>query len=237
MQLALLLVIVGNVLGQQGRELQSVFEIRLPANVQSERVQIQYRLRGSFGGYHSFVRSEPNVHSYQITTEVGKRPAESLKAIIFVPGCQFATITAQSLAESTRTHQFECEPLASTTFVGKTELPESLRGREYEVEFTLQAEWAMEFFGYVDGSVPTFQVVRLDPYDDGSVRGEIPDFTRDAVVGSWSYDKTTFRIVAREKRTGNSLGRLEPVDAKYNQFGNLRLHTFYPGELILRVRR
>jgi hypothetical protein len=42
--------------------------------------------------------------------------------------------------------------------------------------------------------------------------------------------------MAREKQTGNILGMLEPTDKKYGEYGDVRLQSAYPDEVIFRVR-
>lgn len=95
---------------------QSQFEISLPSNIDSNQVQIRYFLTGAFGGYGSFVREGSGKHKYIIDTTVERRPAETLKVIVYAPGCQVVTISVASLSNSSRQADFICEKLALIPF-------------------------------------------------------------------------------------------------------------------------
>ena len=84
MGLAFLLVKAGR--GQE--EETAPFEIRLPSEIRSEQVQVRYCLTGRFGGYSGFLKAEPERNSYLIDTSVNHQAAETLKVILYSPGCQ-----------------------------------------------------------------------------------------------------------------------------------------------------
>jgi hypothetical protein len=222
--------------GQEPTGPQQGFKIALPPTVKSEQVEIQYFLTGAFGGYGSFIRAKPGIQEYQIDMMFEGQPANTLKAIVLAPGCQIVTISVPLLSSSSRKADFACQPAVSLTLSGRIQPLEFVRGHEYEVEISLTAPWAMVFFGYADGIVPTFHITSVTPGDDGSFRVQLPDLTRDPVTSSFGSGHATLAFAAREKRTGNSLGRLEPTDARDNQFGDLRLESVYPDEVIFRAR-
>jgi hypothetical protein len=211
------------------------FVISLPPNIKSEQVQIVYFLTGTFGGYGMSARPEPGTQEYVITATFDGTPAETLKALVYAPGCQIAKISVSSLLVSTRETSFTCQATTSLPFTGRIEQSGTLRGHDYEVEITLIAHWAMEFFGIADGIVPTFHIASLTPDDGGSFRDQLPDLTQDGLANSVGNNNAAFGLTAREKSTGNILGVLQPTDEKYDQSGDLRLKPVYPDEVIFRA--
>lgn len=222
--------------GQPNTQSDQTFEITIPPNVKAEQVQIQYFLEGPFGGYGGFVKPEAGKRSYSIPTTVEGKSANSLKAIIYSLGCKFVTVDVPTLSASSRKTDFRCKPLSTISLSGRIQQPEALRGQEYEIEINLSAPWGMGFFGIEDGAVPSFHIAHVTPNEDGSFRVQLPNLVHD-VSSSNPRLPSTFRFVAREKSTGNSLGMLFPADAKSNQFGGLRLRARYSGEVLFSIQK
>jgi hypothetical protein len=214
---------------------QQDFAINLLVGIKSEQVQIVYFLTGSFGGYGMTARPESGKHEYRITTMVDGKAADTLKALVYSPGCQIAKISVSSLISTTEAG-FTCQATTSLPFTGRIEQLAALRGHDYEVEITLIAHWAMDFFEIADGIVPTFRIASLTPDDGGYFRGQLPDVTQDVLASSVGNNNAAFHLTAREKSTGNILGVLQPTDKKYDRFGDLRLQPTYPDDIIFRVR-
>ena len=218
------------------------FQISLPPGVKSEDVQIQYFLvTGPFGGYSSLIGTKLGAREYVIPTNAEGKAADTLKAIVFVPGCRIKTISVATLENSTRRADFLCAPLPSSIFSGRIEEPQSLQGRDYAIEVDLLATWVMGFFGIGDGAAPVLHIATVTPSDDGSFRVQLPDLTKDAASNSFGADGSMFRFIAREKRTENILAWLQPAHAKSDLFrgSDLRPQTIYPDEIAfgLRVNR
>ena len=170
---------------------QQDFVINLPVGIKSEQVQIVYFLTGSFGGYGMTGRPESGKHEYRITTMVDGKAADTLKALVYWPGCQIAKISVSSLISTTEAG-FTCQATTSLPFTGRIEQLGALRGHDYEVEITLIAHWAMDFFEIADGIVPTFRISGLTPDDGGSFRGQLPDVTQDVLASSVGNNNAAF---------------------------------------------
>jgi hypothetical protein len=219
--------------GRGQEEEPSPFEIRLPSEIRSEQVQIHYYLTGPFGGYGSFLKAEPERNVYLIGTFVNHQAAETLKLILYAPGCQTVTITVRSLSESERTADVACEDLPTITFNGRVELPESLRRRPYQVEITYMAYWAHAFFGIEDGAVTTFHLARVTPDEGGAFQVVLPNFTKDAVTESF-HRNAGLRFIARERDTGNVVSLLAPANVQGKNLHDLPLKPKYPNEVIFK---
>ena len=225
-------------LGGAGRgqeEEPAPFEIRLPPEIRSEQVQATYSLSGPFGVHRDFLRAEPEVNVYQIGTSVNHQAAESLKVILYAPGCQIVTISVRSLSGSERAADVTCEDLPPITFNGRVDLPEALRRRAYEVEITYMAYWAHDFFGIQDGVITTFHLARVTPDEGGAFQVPLPNFTKDGATESFRRD-AGIRFIARERDTGNLVSLLAPANVPGNNLYDLPIKPKYPSEVIFKPR-
>jgi len=229
MGLAFLLVKAG-----QGQEAEPApFEIRLPSEIRSEQVQASYCLTGPFGTSCDLLKAEPERNSYLIGTSVNQQAAETLKVILYSPGCQIVTLVVPSLSESNRTAEVSCEDLPPMTFNGRVELPEPLRRRPYEVEITYMAPWALRFFGLSEGPVPTLALARVTPDLDGAFHVSLPNFTKDRVTESFRRD-AGLRFIAREPNAGNIVSFLAPANVQGTDSRNLPIKPKYPAEVVFK---
>jgi len=212
------------------------FEIRLPPEIRSEQVQARYYLTGRFGGSGSFLKAEPERNVYLIDTSVNHHAAETLKVILYAPGCQIVTIAILSLSDSERSREVSCEDLPPMTFNGRVELPEPLRRRPYELEITYMAYWAHIFFGIEDGLVTTFHLARVTPDERGAFQVRLPNFAKDAVTESY-HRNAWIRFAAVERDTGNFVCLLAPVNVQGKNFVyDLPIKSKYPNEVVFRPR-
>ena len=222
--------------GEAGRgqhEEPAPFEIRLPPEIRSEQVQARYFLTGPFGGLGSFLKAEPEQNVYLIGTSVNHQAAETLKVIIYAPGCQIVTIVVPSLSESEKTADVSCEDLPSITFNGRVELPEPLRSRPYEVEITYMAYWDHDFFGIAEGMVSSFHLARVTPDEGGAFHVLLPNFTKDAVTESF-HRNAGLQFIARERDTGNIVSFLVPANKEWKNLRDLPVKPKYPTPVLFK---
>lgn len=225
-------LLVGPTSGGQQEE-PPPFEIRLPPEIRSDQIQVSYFLTGPFGGYSGALKAEPERNECLIGASVNHQAAETLKVIIYAPGCQIVTIVVPSLPESEKTEDVSCGDLPSITFNGRVELPEPLRNRNYEVEITYVAYWARDFFGAGDGLVRTFHLARVKPDEGGAFHVLLPNFTKDAVTESF-HRNAGLRFIAREHDTGQIVSLLGPANVERNDLGDLPLRPKFPAGVVLR---
>jgi hypothetical protein len=206
------------------------FEIRLPSEIRSEQVQIHYFLTGPFGGSGSFLKAEPEMNTYLIATTVNHQAAETLKVILYAPGCQIVTLKVPSLSESEKGADITCEDLPPMTFNGRVDLPEALRRRPYEVEITYMAYWAHAFFRTADGPVTTLDLARVAPDESGAFHVQLPNFAKDVVTESFHRD-AGLRFTARDRDTGNIVCFLAPANVQGKDSHDLPIKPKYPSEV------
>ncbi len=217
-------------LGQDGP---APFEIRLPSEVRSEQVQVRYYLTGPFGSYGNFLKPEPERNSYLIETSVNHQAADSLRVILYAPGCQIVTLSIDSISEAEKGADVNCEDLPPMTFNGRVDLPEALRNRPYELEITYMGYWAHSFFHIADGPVTSFILARVTPDEGGAFHVELPNFNKDRVTVSYRRN-AGLQFIARELDTGNIVAILAPVNVHDNDSRDLAIKPKYPAEVIFK---
>ena len=231
---SLLVGLVFNPAGaSRGQEEPAPFEIRLPSEIRSEQVQARYFLTGAFGGHGDFVKTEPERNTYLIETSVNHQVAETLKVILYAPGCQIVTFTIPSSSDFEKGADVTCEDLPPITFNGRVGLPEALRGRPYDVEITYMAYWAHGFFHIEDGPVSTFDIARVAPDDSGSFHVQLPNFAKDLVTESFHRD-AGLRFTLRARDTGNVMSLLAPENLQRKDAHDLAIRPKYPSEVIFK---
>src|SRR5215467_8765274 len=107
---------------QTGPSNQDVFTIAVAAPTSPKDVQVRYFLSGDAAVQQSGSIARPDDDRIVVKTGVEGRPARGIRAIVFSPGCQFATISADDLASSSRQADFHCLKLATTPLHGKADI-------------------------------------------------------------------------------------------------------------------
>lgn len=186
------------------------FRIHLPEAVDTKDLEITYYLLGPFGGYGSFVRTKAGVHEYEIDTSYERKPARSLKAVIYCPGYRMETLNYPSLADlREQSAEIRLKPLAAIPFSGKVLLPVRLRAAEVRVEVSLAASWECEFFGLMDCLYAPYKVTSAEVAEGGRFSVMLPDLAHDPVFGSYKRPGE-FIFTVSEHKSGKRLFWLRP---------------------------
>lgn len=197
-----------------------IITLYLPPDVASETVQISYFMLGSFGGYGGPVSTEKGRVLYDIPTSVDGKPAEVVKIIAYLPGCEIAKLEiAMQGASEART--LACRPLGRVPLHERISPLSNAQTAKIEVEATYLAEWDHEFFGVTDGPVTNIHIATTTPDEEGHFEVELPDFFSQAELGVGS-----FQFLLRDSTSGNIIATLKPVNmAKY--FNGLAVRSSY----------
>jgi hypothetical protein len=184
------------------------FHIRVHQAADTSGLRIYYNLTGPFGGYSSFVDGRTNVSDYPIKLSFDKKPARTLKAIIFCPGYQIAIIDVPSLAGlKEKSEDVQLKPLPSVSLSGKVMSPAHPATDDFKISIRYEADWEQQFFGITDGPVAEFDIATVTLAKDGSFTATLPDFTLDPVVNSFA-EQGVFTFTAYNQRPF----RLEPAE-------------------------
>src|SRR5580765_5357448 len=155
-----------------------VFTISVAAPVSPKDVQVRYHLNGDPVVQQSSSMAKPDDERIVVKTGVEGVPAKSFRAIVFAPGCQFATIKADDLSSSTRQAPFECQKLPNTALRGRADVSR-FSGKDLQVAAVYVCGWAGQFFGVPGIAISPFAVGKAKVENDGSFAVEIPDFGGD----------------------------------------------------------
>jgi len=210
-----------------------VFTISVAAPVSPKDVQVRYYLNGDPVVQQSSSMAKPDDERIVVKTGVEGVPAKSFRAIVFAPGCQFATIKADDLSSSTRQAPFECQKLSTTALRGKADVSK-FSGKDLQVTALYVCGWAGQFFGVPGISISPFAVGKAKVENDGTFAVEIPDFSGDPLWTSLSHNATLMLFLV-DAQTGQQLARLSaPRDI--SRRGSLKVAASYPAEISFTVR-
>jgi hypothetical protein len=196
--------------------------LRLPPGIASETVQIHYFLRGPFGGYGGFVRAEREKASYDIEPFVDGQPAENVKIIAYLRGCEIATLDL-TFAGAPIEQWLDCYPLGSVSLRGQLLLASTTRIQSREIDVDYSAMWAYRFFWIFDGPETIIHLGRVRPDRDGNFEIAIPDFYQQP-----SLREGSIRFILREAKTGNTIAVLKPTETTPDSPDGLILQASYP---------
>lgn len=226
--IALLLLVFPLFLAAQTNSGEDVFTITVSAPVTPRDVQVRYFLNGDPAVQQSSSIAKPDDERIAVKTGVDGRPAKSFRAIVFAPGCQFATIKADDLSTSTRQAQFQCQKLATIPLHGKADVAR-FGGKDLQVEALYVCGWAGQFFGVPGLAISPFHVAKTHVETDGTFTVDLPDFSSDPSFANLSHNATlTFFLT--DSATGERLARLSaPRDVARK--GALKIAASYPAEV------
>jgi hypothetical protein len=196
--------------------------LALPWGIASETVQIEYFLTGPFGGYGGFVRAERNKASYDIEPFVDGRPAENIKIIAYLPGCEIAALDLTFSGVPVE-QWLDCYPLGSVLFRGQVFPASMTRDQNREIEVTYLAMWGHQFFGIFDGPVTTIRLGTVRPHWDGKFEITLPDLYKQS-----SLRDGAIQFILRDVKTGNIIAFLKPAQTTPNSPNWLSVRASYP---------
>jgi hypothetical protein len=217
---------------------QDSFSFNMTAPNITVSLQVEYVLRDDSGQPQPASREVDSVRVGESTgvtlgTTLAGKPAKSLQAIAFLPGCQFEIVTAD-LATSVRRADLQCRTLPSTPLHGQVDVSR-FAGKNLQVGAIYHVRWAEKFFGLPGRSVPR---VGLGPNSkvesDGSFAFDLPDFAADPLWSSLSHDASlTFTLI--DTSNGMPLAELSaPGDLSLGS--GLKVAARYPSKIEFGVR-
>jgi hypothetical protein len=205
--IALFLAFSGCLLAQTSN--QDIFTISVAAPTSAKDVQVRYFLSGDPAVQQSSSIANPDENRIVVKTGAEGKPAKSFKAIVFAPGCQFATIQADDLAASTRQAPFECQKLNTTPLY--------------------VCNWAGPFFGVPGLAISPLAIGKAKMETDGTFAFELPDFSADPLWANMAHNASLMFFLV-DASNGEHLARLT-APANLSRKGSLKVATSYPAEI------
>ena len=212
---------------------QDIFTITVKPPTSPQDVQVRYFLSGDSGLQQAGSVAKPENNQIVIKTGVEDKSAKGFKAIVFSPGCEFATINANDLTASTRQADFQCQKLDTTSLHGKADIS-NFTGKQLQVEALYMCHWAGKFFGVPSLAISPFSVGKAKVENDGTFAVDLPNFSSDPLWSSLSHSATlTFVLV--DVANGQRLGELTaPSDLSHGKA--LKIAASYPAEIPFSVQ-
>ena len=210
-----------------------VFTISVAAPMSARDVQVRYFLNGDPTVQESTSIAKPDEQRITVKTGTQAKPVKSFRAIVFAPGCQFATIQADDLAASNRQADFQCQKLSTVPLSGKADISR-FAGRDMQVEALYVCGWAGQFFGMPGLAISPFSVGKAKVESDGTFALELPDFSGDPLWKNLSHNATLMLSLV-DASTGEHLAQLSAPGA-LSRKGSLKVAASYPAQIEFGIR-
>jgi hypothetical protein len=212
---------------------QDIFTILVAGPTSAKDIQVRYFLSGDPAEQQSSSIAKPDENRIVVKTGVDGKTAKGFRAIIFAPGCQFATIKTDSLPASTRQAPFDCQKLATTPLRGKVDISR-FSGKDLQVEALYVCNWAGLFFGVPGLAISPFSIGKAKMETDGSFAFELPDFSADPLWANLAHNASLIFSVV-DGSNGDPVARLT-APRNLSHKGALNVGTSYPSEIQFGVR-
>jgi hypothetical protein len=228
--IAVLLLLCPALILAQNATSDDIFTISVASPKAPKDLQVRYFLADGSGPDWYTTEVEGRGNNLVVKTTINEKPAKSFKAIVYAPGCQFATITADDLNASNRAAEFQCKELPTTQFRGRVALPNGKPDLKVEVLYV--CEWARNVFSLPNISVSPIALTKAKVEADGSFTIDLPDFTQDPL---WSLTKDgVLMFTLADPVSGQRWAMKLPGDTA--RISSLRVDTSYPSEVEFSVQ-
>jgi len=207
---------------------QDIFTISVAAPTSAKDIQVRYFLGGDPAVQQSSSIAKPDENRIVIKTGVEGKTAKSFRAIIFAPGCQFATIQSDNLAAGTRQAPFDCQKLTTTPLHGKVDVSR-FGGKDLQVEALYVCNWAGPFFGVPGLAISPFSIGKAKMETDGAFAFELPDFSADPLWANLAHTASLMFFLV-DASNGEHLARLT-APSNLSRKGSLKVASGYPVEI------
>ncbi len=204
--------------------------VHFPHDVNTDGMQIEFYITGSFGGYSSFVRTKSNVWNYEIPTSREGKSAHTLKLIIYSPNYQVKIYDFPTLEFQKKSIELKLEPSKTVPFTGKVLLSKQLNAAELQLQVSYIPKWQCVFFQLPDCLVGLIPITSINLEKDGRFKVDLPDFAGDKVIASFR-ESGEFSFGLQDKQSGKSLFRLKLKDNSKG-FGKIQAALTYSNEKV-----
>lgn len=220
-------------LAAQTNSSENIFTIKVAEPTSPKDVQVRYFLNGNSAVQQSSSSADANDNQIVVKTDIEGKSAKSFRAIVYSPGCQFATVRADDLSSSNRQSDFQCQKLATTALHGKVDVSR-FAGKSLQVEALYSCRWAGQFFGVPSLSISPLSVGKVKMENEGDFSLDLPNFTSDPLWATLT-NNAVLTLYLVDAQTGERLGRLA-APSDLSRKGALKIAGSYPEEVQFTVR-
>jgi hypothetical protein len=173
------------------------------------------------------VYGPPNVSSFGISTVADGHAADSMKAILYAPGCEIQTLDLKLTGSDRARYSFICQRVLDLEIHGILARSDRLWRHKVKLQAKYIARWAGSFLGLGDPLITSIPVGQIQPLSaDGRFHLLLPDFSQSPGRSG------EFRIVATDETNEAVVAMLVPPKSVRTRMGGLVVQKDYPGELI-----
>jgi len=220
------LAAAANLYGQE-KTRQKPYILELSGGCYPHETSIEYFITGAFGGYVSFVKTDPRFFRYEIPTVRDGKPARSMKIMVRSARCRTVTIDIPEVEEGGRLVRARLRRSRGLELRGKIVSPEVLSLKDARITVEYWADWKCEFIGVSDCLIGPIRIDAVDLKRDGRFRLRVPDQLSDPALAPF-LNKGSFRFFIRERYTGRVLFDLRPLDGSSP---SITVSQDYPSEM------
>jgi hypothetical protein len=220
-------------LAAQDASPENIFTIKVAEPTSPKDVQVRYFLNGNPAVLQSSSSAASSDNQIVVKTDVEGKAAKSFRAIVYSPGCQFATVRADDLSASNRQSDFQCQKLATTALHGKADVSR-FAGKSLQVEALYSCRWAGQFFGVPSLSISPLSIGKVKVENEGDFSLDLPNFTSDPLWATLT-NNAVLTLYLVDAQTGERLGRLA-APSDLSRKGALKIAGSYPEEVQFTVR-
>ena len=211
----------------------NIFTIQVAGPTSPKDVQVRYFLGGNSAVLQSNSSADSNDNNIVVRTDVEGKAAKSFRAIIYSPGCMFATVRADDLSASNRQSDFQCQKMATTALHGKVDTSR-FAGKNLQVEALYSCLWAGQFFGVPGLSISPLSVGKVKVENEGTFTLDLPNFTSDPQWTNLTHN-ATLTLYLVDASTGERLAQLD-APHELARKGALKVTGSYPDEVQFTIR-
>ncbi len=230
-------LVLFSVFGYPQEQPPNSFVIRVDPPSRRGDLQVYSFITGPFGGVGEYESKPINQDGLFIPTEYEQKPAKTLRAVLYMPGCRIELIRVDNLRFNRREAQFSCASLPTVKLDGRVELTAIHPARDSEVRVQYVAQWSHPFLGIMDGPVVMLDAGSASLESSGRFSIDLPGFALDPLSSDLAKD-AYFMLTVRSKRSGEILASLranEPLYATPNT-GDLTIELSYPSPVNFAAR-
>jgi len=235
MTLTLLFITAVHLHGQ-GKSSQKPYILEISGACSPAELSIEFFIRGGFGGYSSFIKTDSRFMRYEVPTSRDGVPATSLKLMIRGARCRTHIIDLPELDAGGDVLRVRLRRSRAIEFRGKINSTAGLPKDKTRLTVEYWAHWKCEFMGVPDCMIGPNRIDSVDIGSDDRFKVRLPDIAGDPALSAFT-DKGSFQFFIRERNSGNILynlscsacgkgSRAMPVATEYPQDSEFVLEPY-----------
>jgi hypothetical protein len=206
-----------------------VFTVSVLPPAKAADANVLYAVQGDFGTRASLWASHDQENRFNVPMQVNGQPASSLKAAVFSPFCQLATVEVKDLNRDPRSSEFQCQGLSKVSLHGHLPMAALKQQKNLEVEVMYVTWWSSKFFNVGDAGVFQLDIAKAPVQPDGSFTVNVPNFAADPLWSTLTNDAGLLFAV-NDKKTGKRITIVNAPET-ISKEGRLKVAATYPSQV------